>query len=91
MARTLCFEGAGHSRMRAAEPARVPESACHPTGRCWIPRAGPAGITVRPPAEWNLYDPQVIRRRLTSPVRAAQLRELRAILAGARTETEELL
>lgn len=34
------------------------------------------GVQVRPPTEWNLYDPQVIRWRLASHGRVAQLRSL---------------
>ncbi|MFI6349328.1 FadR/GntR family transcriptional regulator [Streptomyces sp. NPDC050560] len=34
------------------------------------------GVTVRPPAEWNVYDPQVIRWRLAGPDRPRQLRSL---------------
>ncbi len=34
------------------------------------------GITVRPMADWNIYDPLVIRWRLASRRRAAQLRSL---------------
>jgi DNA-binding FadR family transcriptional regulator len=34
------------------------------------------GVIVRPPAEWNVYDPQVIRWRLTGADRPRQLRSL---------------
>ncbi|MET9439560.1 FadR/GntR family transcriptional regulator [Streptomyces sp. NPDC006610] len=34
------------------------------------------GVTVRPAAEWNVYDPQVIRWRLAGADRARQLRSL---------------
>ncbi|MGW2940870.1 FadR/GntR family transcriptional regulator, partial [Streptomyces sp. NPDC001226] len=34
------------------------------------------GVTVRPESEWNVYDPQVIRWRLTGADRARQLRSL---------------
>ncbi|MFI1109420.1 MULTISPECIES: FadR/GntR family transcriptional regulator [Streptomyces] len=34
------------------------------------------GVTVRPTAEWNVYDPQVIRWRLAGRDRARQLRSL---------------
>lgn len=34
------------------------------------------GVTVRPKAEWNVYDPQVIRWRLAGADRPAQLRSL---------------
>ncbi|NEY31782.1 FCD domain-containing protein [Streptomyces sp. PRKS01-65] len=34
------------------------------------------GVTVRPRAEWNVYDPQVIRWRLAGADRAHQLRSL---------------
>ncbi|MFF9686778.1 FadR/GntR family transcriptional regulator [Streptomyces sp. NPDC014623] len=34
------------------------------------------GVTVRPPEEWNVYDPQVIRWRLAGSDRPRQLRSL---------------
>ncbi|MER5786001.1 FCD domain-containing protein [Streptomyces mobaraensis] len=34
------------------------------------------GVTVLPPEEWNVYDPQVIRWRLAGPDRPRQLRSL---------------
>ncbi len=34
------------------------------------------GVQILPASEWNLYDPQVIRWRLASPARIAQLRSL---------------
>ncbi|SMQ15202.1 transcriptional regulator, GntR family [Streptomyces sp. Ag82_O1-12] len=34
------------------------------------------GVTVRPKSEWNVYDPQVIRWRLTGADRPGQLRSL---------------
>lgn len=34
------------------------------------------GVQVRPATEWNLYDPQIIRWRLASPGRVAQLRSI---------------
>ncbi|WP_203599364.1 FCD domain-containing protein [Streptomyces sp. SID10853] len=64
------------SRTVAREAVRVLESKRVVTSR---PRIG---ITVRPPAEWNLYDPQVIRWRLASPARAVQLRELAELRAA---------
>ena len=60
----------GVSRTVAREAVRVLESKHVVTSR---PRVG---ITVLPVEAWNLYDPQVIRWRLTSPHREAQLREL---------------
>ncbi|MGI5472664.1 FadR/GntR family transcriptional regulator [Streptomyces sp. CA-132043] len=66
----------GVSRTVARESVRVLESKRVVTSR---PRVG---ITVRPLAEWNLYDPQIIRWRLASPRRAAQLRELAELRAA---------
>lgn len=60
----------GVSRTVAREAVRVLESMRVVTSR---PRVG---ITVQPMASWNLYDPHVIRWRLASPHREAQLREL---------------
>ncbi|GAA2209168.1 FCD domain-containing protein [Nonomuraea monospora] len=60
----------GVSRTVAREAVRVLESKRLVSSR---PRVG---VTVRPMSAWNLYDPQVIRWRLTSPGRQAQLREL---------------
>ncbi|MFI7415830.1 FadR/GntR family transcriptional regulator [Nonomuraea sp. NPDC049684] len=60
----------GVSRTVAREAVRVLESKRVVTSR---PRVG---VTVRPMSAWNLYDPQVIRWRLASPGREAQLREL---------------
>ncbi len=60
----------GVSRTVAREAVRVLESKHVVTSR---PRVG---ITVLPMNAWNLYDPQVIRWRLASPHREAQLREL---------------
>ncbi|MFI6647971.1 FadR/GntR family transcriptional regulator [Streptomyces sp. NPDC050529] len=66
----------GVSRTVAREAVRVLESKRVVTSR---PRVG---ITVRPTAEWNLYDPQVIRWRLASPFRSTQLRELAELRAA---------
>ncbi len=66
----------GVSRTVAREAVRVLESRRVVTSR---PRVG---ITVRPLAEWNLYDPQIIRWRLASPRREAQLRELAELRAA---------
>ncbi|WP_220447324.1 FadR/GntR family transcriptional regulator [Nonomuraea deserti] len=64
------------SRTVAREAVRVLESKRVVTSR---PRIG---VTVRPMSAWNLYDPQVIRWRLASPGRAAQLRELAELRAA---------
>jgi DNA-binding FadR family transcriptional regulator len=66
----------GVSRTVAREAVRVLESKRVVTSR---PRVG---VTVRPMSAWNLYDPQVIRWRLTSPGREAQLRELAELRAA---------
>ncbi|MFB4282825.1 MULTISPECIES: FadR/GntR family transcriptional regulator [unclassified Nonomuraea] len=66
----------GVSRTVAREAVRVLESKRMVTSR---PRVG---VTVRPESAWNLYDPQVIRWRLASPRREAQLRELAELRAA---------
>ncbi|MGW4794585.1 FadR/GntR family transcriptional regulator [Nonomuraea sp. NPDC004297] len=66
----------GVSRTVAREAVRVLESKRLVSSR---PRVG---VTVRPMSAWNLYDTQVIRWRLTSPGRAAQLRELAELRAA---------
>ncbi|UBU17317.1 FadR/GntR family transcriptional regulator [Nonomuraea gerenzanensis] len=66
----------GVSRTVAREAVRVLESKRLVSSR---PRVG---VTVRPMSAWNLYDPQVIRWRLTSPGREAQLRELAELRAA---------
>ncbi|WP_234426578.1 FadR/GntR family transcriptional regulator [Streptomyces niger] len=66
----------GVSRTVAREAVRVLESKRVVTSR---PRVG---ITVRPLADWNLYDPQIIRWRLASPRRGTQLRELAELRAA---------
>ncbi|HEV3382104.1 MAG TPA: FCD domain-containing protein [Trebonia sp.] len=40
------------------------------------------GVTVRPPAEWNVFDPRVIRWRLSGTDRIGQLRSLSQLRAG---------
>ncbi|GAA3548182.1 FCD domain-containing protein [Nonomuraea rosea] len=65
----------GVSRTVAREAVRVLESKRVVTSR---PRVG---VTVRPMSAWNLYDPQVIRWRLASPRREAQLPELAVLRA----------
>lgn len=40
------------------------------------------GTTVRPSTEWNLFDPQVVRWRLTGTGRAEQLRQLSHVRAA---------
>ncbi|NRQ37065.1 FadR family transcriptional regulator [Nonomuraea sp. NN258] len=66
----------GVSRTVAREAVRVLESKRVVTSR---PRVG---VTVLPMTAWNLYDPQVIRWRLSSPGREAQLRELSELRAA---------
>ncbi|WP_206066392.1 FCD domain-containing protein [Nonomuraea composti] len=66
----------GVSRTVAREAVRVLESKRLVSSR---PRVG---VTVRPMSAWNLYDPQVIRWRLTSPGRETQLRELAELRAA---------
>lgn len=74
----------GVSRTVAREAVRVLESKRVVTSR---PRVG---ITVRPMAGWNLYDPQVIRWRLASPQREAQLRELAELRAAVEPSAASL-
>jgi DNA-binding FadR family transcriptional regulator len=48
------------------------------------------GVQVRPASEWNLYDPLVIRWRLASPGRIAQLRSLTELRAAIEPEAARL-
>lgn len=48
------------------------------------------GVQVLPSSEWNLYDPQVIRWRLASPGRIAQLRSLTELRAAIEPEAARL-
>ncbi|WP_110078863.1 FadR/GntR family transcriptional regulator [Actinokineospora spheciospongiae] len=64
------------SRTVVRETLRVLESMRLVTSRRRV------GITVRPRAEWNLYDPMVIRWRLAGVERAAQLRSLTELRAA---------
>lgn len=48
------------------------------------------GVQVLPPARWNLYDPQVIRWRLASPARSAQLRSLTELRTAVEPEAARL-
>lgn len=48
------------------------------------------GIQVLPPTEWNLYDPQVIRWRLASPGRVAQLRSLTELRTAVEPQAARL-
>jgi DNA-binding FadR family transcriptional regulator len=48
------------------------------------------GVQVLPASEWNLYDPQVIRWRLASPDRIAQLRSLTELRAAVEPEAARL-
>ncbi|KGJ80389.1 transcriptional regulator [Cryobacterium roopkundense] len=48
------------------------------------------GIQVLPAADWNLYDPQVIRWRLASPERIAQLRSLTELRSAIEPEAARL-
>ncbi|ASU82598.1 FadR family transcriptional regulator [Nocardiopsis gilva YIM 90087] len=66
----------GVSRTVAREAVRVLESMRLVVSR---PRTG---IRVRPPEEWSVYDPQLIRWRLAGPGRMAQLRSLTELRAA---------
>ena len=48
------------------------------------------GVQVLPASEWNLYDPQVIRWRLASPARIAQLRSLTELRTAVEPEAARL-
>ncbi|TFC69292.1 FadR family transcriptional regulator [Cryobacterium sp. TMS1-20-1] len=48
------------------------------------------GVLVLPPSEWNLYDPQVIRWRLSSPAQIAQLRSLTELRMAIEPEAARL-
>lgn len=48
------------------------------------------GVQVLPASEWNLYDPQVIRWRLASPARIAQLRSLTELRTAIEPEAARL-
>jgi DNA-binding FadR family transcriptional regulator len=48
------------------------------------------GVQVLSPAHWNLYDPQVIRWRLASPGRIAQLRSLTELRTAIEPEAARL-
>ncbi|MHA7210422.1 FadR/GntR family transcriptional regulator [Arthrobacter sp. MDT1-65] len=48
------------------------------------------GVQVRPAAEWNLYDPQVIRWRLASHGRVAQLRSLTELRTAVEPQAASL-
>ena len=48
------------------------------------------GVQILPATEWNLYDPQVIRWRLASPARIAQLRSLTELRTAIEPEAARL-
>jgi DNA-binding FadR family transcriptional regulator len=48
------------------------------------------GVQVLPATKWNLYDPQVIRWRLASPARVAQLRSLTELRTAVEPEAARL-
>jgi DNA-binding FadR family transcriptional regulator len=48
------------------------------------------GVQVLPATEWNLYDPQVIRWRLASPARIAQLQSLTELRTAIEPEAARL-
>ncbi|MFC4561027.1 FadR/GntR family transcriptional regulator [Nocardiopsis mangrovi] len=66
----------GVSRTVAREAVRVLESMHLVHSR---PRTG---VRVRPPQEWSVYDPQLIRWRLAGPGRMEQLRSLTELRAA---------
>jgi len=66
----------GVSRTVARDVVKVLESLQLVTTRRRV------GITVRPRAEWNAFDPRLIRWQLAGPDRARQLRSLSELRAG---------
>lgn len=48
------------------------------------------GVLVRPPSEWNLFDPQVIRWRLASRAQITQLRSLTELRTAIEPEAARL-
>lgn len=48
------------------------------------------GVQILPASEWNLYDPQIIRWRLASPDRIAQLRSLTELRTAVEPEAARL-
>ncbi|GAA1773800.1 MULTISPECIES: FadR/GntR family transcriptional regulator [Streptomonospora] len=69
-------QGYGVSRTVAREAVRVLESMRLVVSR---PRTG---VRVRPPEEWSVHDPQLIRWRLAGPGRMGQLRSLTELRAA---------
>lgn len=74
----------GISRSVARETVRVLEAMRLVAARRRI------GIVVLPEPEWNLFDPQVIRWRLDSPDRAAQLASMVELRAAVEPEAARL-
>lgn len=66
----------GVSRTLAREVVRVLESMGMVESRRRV------GVTVRPPRDWNPFDPRLIRWRLSGPERDAQLRSLTELRAA---------
>lgn len=66
----------GVSRSVAREAVRVLESLGLVSSRRRV------GIIVRPPSDWNVFDPRIIRWRLSGPDRADQLRSLSELRRG---------
>lgn len=66
----------GVSRPVAREAIRVRESMGMVTSRRRV------GITVLPRSDWHVFDPRLIRRRLDSPDRSAQLVSLSELRRG---------
>lgn len=74
----------GVSRSVARETIRVLEAQRLVVSRRRV------GVVVLPPAEWNLYDPHVIRWRLASPDRAEQLASMVELRAAIEPEAARL-
>ncbi|MCU1439563.1 MAG: FadR family transcriptional regulator [Rhodoglobus sp.] len=74
----------GVSRSVVREAVRVLESMGLVASRRRV------GIVALSPSEWNLYDPQIIRWRLASPARIAQLRSLTELRLAVEPEAARL-
>src|SRR5690606_22017142 len=57
---------------------------------CFVESRRRVGVIVQPASVWNLYDPQVIRWRLASPDRAAQLASMVELRAAIEPEAARL-
>lgn len=77
-------EQTGASRTAVREAVRVLES----LGLVSVRRK--SGITIRPPHDWTVYAPEVIRWRLRGPDRLAQLHEISELRAAVEPSAARL-